>query len=588
MIWKILSALLALVVLAVGVPAFRHLREVPPPPPPVVRSQISVPVGTTLGSGPEIFDAAISPDERDMAFVATREGMTQLWVESLASGTARPLAGTDGASMPAWKRDGGTLAFFAKGKLNSLTMSSGDVAVIADAPAPAGIAWLEDGSLLFVASADGVVRRFANGVSSNVTTLAPGDLSHAFPFVDEEGRLVYVALRENGTRVIRLLTEPGGGAKVPPYAGPIGSIDLTETAGHAELRDGLLVHVRDGVLLAQHLDPTTGRPIGRSTPLATGVGHSERGHGYFATSRRSAVWAASLPRASELAWFDLTGRRTGAVTEPGDYWQVRLSPSGRDAAVTTLDPLLRTLDVKVVPLATPGNARRVSLAIGPDTDPVWSPKGTILVYRSVQAGPGALLARPAVPSPAPEEVILRKATDVTPSDWRADMLLFHMPGARGGRTVVALDLHGNRETPVTSGGFNSWDARWSPDGRWIAYTSDESGQPEVYVQAWPAGMPRVRGSIGGGLRPQWGPAGALFFRRGNAVMRAYLSGTLKAPALSIPQVVVTAEGLRDFAIAPDGGRMLAITEVSGTGTSTAQLISNWTSEVPEAQRVRPR
>jgi dipeptidyl aminopeptidase/acylaminoacyl peptidase len=284
-----------------------------------------------------------------------------------------------------------------------------------------------------------------------------------------------------------------------------------------------------------------------------------------------------------LVWFDLTGQRTGTATEPGDYWQVRLSPNGRDAAVTTLDPLLRTLDVVVVPLAAPGTAHRVSLAIGPDTDPVWSPNNTTVIYRSAQSGPGAMLARPAVQSPKPEETVLRKSTDVTPSDWRGNTLLFHTLDARGRRVIVALDRSRNLETPLTSGGFNSWDGRWSPDGRWMAYTSDESGQPDVYVQAWPTGMPRVRATFGGGQRPQWGADGTLFFRRGDAVMRASLSGTPQGPVISTPQAVLTAAGLRDFAVAPAGDRVLAIAEVVGTATPTAQLVVNWMTEVPEVK-----
>ncbi len=574
MIWKVVSAVLALIALAIGIPAWQHVRELPPPPPPALRAQFPAPDGVTLGSGAEPLDAAVSPDERDVAFVATRDGTTSLWIESLATGRARPLDGTEGASLPAWKRDGTALAYFAKGTLNVLTLANSTVAVLANAPSPGGVTWRDDGSVLFVGDSN-VVRQVIGGTTSDVTVLASGDVSHAYPFVDDRGRLIYVAVRQDGSRVVRIVNGDQ-------------TTDLTETAGHALLFGGVLIHVRNDVLLAQRLNETSTRLIGRGTALATGVGYSDRGHGYFAASGGTALWSAAQPRASELAWFDLTGQRTGTATEPGDYWQVRLSPSGRDAAVTTLDPLLRTLDVMVVPLAAPGNARRVSLAIGPDTDPVWSPNGATVIYRSAQSGPGAILSRPAAASDVPEVAVLRKATDLTPSDWRGTTLLFHAVDERGKRAIVARALGQDREVAVTGGGFNSWDGRWSPDQRWLAFTSDESGQVEVYVQAWPSGTPRVRATFGGGQRPRWGRDGTLFFQRGDSVMHASIDGASTPPVVATPQTMLTAKGLRDFAVAPVGNRILAITERPGTGTPTAHLILNWASDVPVAQPVRPR
>jgi Tol biopolymer transport system component len=564
MIWKVLSAVLVVTVLTIAIPAVRHLREVPPPPPPVVRVQLAVPADLRIGAGAEPLDAAISPDQSLVALVATRNGETAIWLQSLASGEMRALAGTAGASFPAWAADGRSLVFFAGGKLNRVVLETGAIVALADVSMPAGAACTADGAVLFAGDASGVVRRLANGTIADVTALTPGDRAHLFPFVDPSGRLLYVAVQQSGVRVVRMVADGV-------------SSDLTETSGHAELRGTLLVHVRDQVLLAQHVNDTGTRLIGRSTPLATGVGHSDRGRAYFTTSSRVAIWARSVARDSELAWFGPNGQKRETVTEPGDYWQVRLSPDGRNAALTSLDPLLRTLDVNVVPLAAPGNARRLSLAIGPDTDPVWSPTGSTVLYRSAQSGPGAIFERPGPASARAEELVLRKAVDLTPSDWRGRQVLFHAADGSGTRNVFVLDRMSGQDRPVTQSGFNSWNGRWSIDGRWIAYSSDESGQAEVYVQGWPGGAPRVRATFGGGQRPQWGPDGSLYFLRGERLMRTSLSSSTP-PVVATPQPVLSASGLRDFAVAAGG--ILAITAAAGEAVADAQMILDWQTGVP--------
>ncbi|MEQ1759349.1 MAG: LpqB family beta-propeller domain-containing protein [Vicinamibacterales bacterium] len=582
MMWRGIAAGLAVIVVAMAFPTLRHLRETPPPPPPVVRVDLSIPAGVTLGSSEDALDAAISPDEGRVAFVATRDGTTELWMQSLVDGISRPLPGTTGAMLPAWKPDGSAVAYFAGGKLKVLTLASGASTEVFDTPAPAGVSWLADGSLVVAGEAGGVITRVVDGGSRDITTLAPGDVAHTFPFVDHSGRMIYVAVRTNGARVIRRVTDADGDARTAPFEGPSSSVDLTESAGHAEIRGEMLVHVRDGVLLAQRLDENGTRLIGRSSALATGMGASERGRGYFATSSTMVVWAAAVPRLSELAWFDHNGVRLGAATEPGDYWQVRLSPNGRDAAVTRLDPLLRTLDVVAIPLAAPGEARRISLSIGPDTDPVWSPDGTTLVYRSGQSGAGALMSRPSGVSAAPETPILRGNVDLVPSDWRADTILLSSlsadtPGAR--RIVSVFDRRRNVQTPIANSAFGSWNARWAPGGQSIALVSDESGQPEIYIQAYPAGTPKVRATFGGAQRPAWGRDGSLYFIRGSSVMRALVSaGT--PPTVATPRVVLTTTGLRDFAVSPTGDRILVIDAAPGTQVPDAHLIFEWQTTVP--------
>ena len=567
MIWKLLSALLALAAALLAVPAVRHAREVPPPPPPAIHAQLATPAELMLGGGREGLDAAIAPDEQSLVVVGVSDGTARLWRLALGgTGRADAIAGTEGASLPTWRPDGRALAFFANGQLKLLTLDTGAVTDLMPAPAPGGAVWLPDGAMAVVPDTAGPVKRWQAGHVTPLTTLGPDDAGHAFPRTDDTGRLLYVALSRAGTRTVHLV-------------GATGDHALTETSGHAELQRGLLLHVRDQVLLAQRVADDGTRLIGKSAALATGIGTSERGRALLAVSPRLIVWGPATPHLSQLTWFDGSGARTSAAAEPGDYWQVRLSPDERAAAVTALDPLLRTLDVFLMPLAAPGNARRLSLALGPDSDPVWAPTGASVLYRSAQKGPGAIFSRSATRPAETEEEVLRRPLALTPSDWRGSTWLFHTPDERGRLTVFARDRATNRETALTQGGFNSWDARWSPDLRWIAYTSDESGQPEVYVQGYPRPQPRVRATFGGGQRPQWSADGSLYFRRGDAVMRTRLDAAVP-PVIATPQTVIKAAGLRDFAVTTDGRRILAIADADDSMPATARLIVDWPGLVP--------
>ena len=568
MIWRGIAIVCATALALAAVPLVRHYRETPPPPSPPVRLALTSPPGTELGAGDEVLDAAISPDGREMVFVATANGVAQLWRRGFDTESAEALAGTEGAALPAWKANGRAVSFFAEGKLKQVSRADRVVRDLLDAPDPAGAAWLPDGSLLVATGGNAPIRRFFNGVATDASALKPGDRRHAFPEAAGDLGFVYVATQDSGRRVVRLVSS---GAER----------DLTTTSSHAQVVDGHLVLVRDHALVTQVLDAATGSVTGRSTPIALNVGVSPAGHGFFAASPRLLAWAASAPRLRQLAWSNTRGGTATPVGEPADLWQVRLSPNDTEAALTILDPLLRTLDVFVLPLTEVGFApRRLSTALAADSDPVWSPGGDRVVYRSLQDGQPNLFARGIAESASREEVVLRSDLDETPTDWRGRTILFHAPGRAGDLDIWSVNDAGGTPAALVRTGFSDSGARWSPDGRLLAYVSDEAGQRDIYVERRPgaADASRMRVSRAGGTRPEWGSDGrSLFFLRNGRLMRADLAGTAETTPLQFtaPREAVDIADVRDYSVAHRSDRVVMIVPAGRSRPPSAGVIVNW-------------
>lgn len=569
MIWRVIAIVCAAALALAVVPLVRHYRETPPPPPPPVRLALTPPPGAEFGAGDEVLDAAISPDGREMVFVATVNGVAQLWRRGFDTESAEALNGTEGATLPAWKANGRVVSFFAGGTLKQLSRADGVVRDLLDAPNAAGASWLPDGSLLVAAGGKAPVRRLFNGVAKDATVIKPGDRGHAFPEAAGDLGFVYVATQDSGRQVVRLVS--GGTER-----------DLTTTSSHAQVVEGRLVLVRDNALVTQVLDATTGSVTGRSTPVAFNVGVSPAGHGFFAASRRLLAWAPAAPRLRQLAWANTRGGTVTPVGEPADFWQVRLSPNDTEAALTILDPLLKTLDVFVLPLTEVGFApRRLSTALAADSDPVWWMGGDRVVYRSLQGGQPNLVAR-SVAEGSGEERVIRSDLDETPTDWRGQTILFHAPGPAGDFDIWSVAETGGTPAPLVRSGFSDSGGRWSPDGRLLAYVSDESGQRDVYVERNPGtgDGSRMRVSRAGGTRPAWGADGrSLFFLRNGRLMRADLAGTPDTTPLQFtaPREAVDVAEVRDYSVAHRSDRVIMIIPAGRGGPPSAGVIVNWTS-----------
>ncbi|HEU4692959.1 MAG TPA: hypothetical protein VFS23_31570 [Vicinamibacterales bacterium] len=559
--WIISALILAIGGLAI--PVVRHLRVVPPPPPPTLTLTLGAPQGSELGAGDEPLDAAISSDQRNIVFVVTRAGTTMLWRRTLESDRTAALAGTLGAQLPAWSPAGDAVLFFSGTQLRRLTFADGSISDLADAPSPSGATWLPDGSILFAPQSTGTIRRLRDGTTGDATTLKPGDRSHVFPISTGTGTdFVYTAVNENGRRTVRLVS--GGEER-----------DLAGTSGHGQIVAGYLLAVRDELLLAYRLDDSTGSLRGQPVAIATGVGTSRAGRSLFAASARMVLSSVATPRARELAWFDLSGTRTGTMGQAGDLWQVRLSPDDQYAAVTLTAPLIRTLDIAVVPAASTGIGQPLTLALAADSDPVWAPDGRRITFRSLQKGRPSLFSKPVNDGDAQDEMFVE--TDATPSDWRDTRVVAHTGGASSSYDIVSIDQARRTQETLVKSGFSNTDGRWSPDGQWLAYVSDEPGQPDIYANRRAGSRARV--SFGGGTRPRWSrDSRTLFFLRGSSIMRATIASD-SPPSFSPAVPVVDLPGIRDFDVAHRRDALLALVPVGTSATLPVSVTVDWQSMI---------
>lgn len=597
---NIATALAVVVAVALLVPAFQHIREQPPPPPPTVRLFLTAPPGTELGAGDEPLDAAISPDQREVVFVATQlrrgtsdqvpAGGTRLWRRRLDAEQSEPITGTEGARLPAWKQTGNVLSFFADAQLKLLHLKTGVVTGVSDAPDPAGATWLRDGSLLFVPG-PGVIRRLLDGRVTDATKLTQGDTAHTYPVaIAPSQNFVYIAVRADGRRVVRL-HEDGH------------DTDLGTTTAQAAFMEGkpaegdpdVLLFVKGETLLIDERESDTGRMAGRDLPVALHLGITRSGRGLFTASADVLVHSPAGERPRQLTWLTMDGERVGTVADVGDYWQARLSPDDNRVAVTTRDPLLRSLDVQLIPVTDASPALRVTASVAADTDPVWSPDGRQLLFRSMQRGPEILVTPSSIDhSGTGDPGSGTRAGDQNPArplntngevatDWRGTEMLIQRRGKAGFDLVRVAEANGAAVVAtVADTPFNETDGRWSPDKRWIAYVSDEPGQPEVYVLN---GADRQRISSGGGTRPRWTrDSRALLFLRGSTVMRADLNPA--GSRFESPRQLFDAPGIRDFDTAHLTDRILGLLPVQIEPVSSVPVILNWRSLMP-LDRERP-
>jgi serine/threonine protein kinase len=500
-------ALACVLLLALAALAFVHFRETPPQP-RTMRFQVPGPANSTV----TFFQ--LSPDGQSLAFVAQKESHTQLWVQPLSSIEAQLLPGTNGATYPFWSPDSANIAYFSDGKLKKIAATGGIPQILCDAPAGRGAAWSEDGIILFAPNVSGPLYRVsaAGGVATAVTDASGTEISDRYPFVlpgghtflyyrigrSSEQNGIYASSLE-GLKPLHILPDDSNAVYVPGlYPG----------------RSGYLIFRRKETLMAQPFDPQSLKLSGEMFPIAEQVGTvANTGNAAFTASANGelAYRFGNLYENRQFVWMDRTGKQVGAATKSASIAGGALSPDEKEI-VLALSPDPVTVDLWLQDVSRGVLSR---FTFGPDRSavPVWSPDSRRIAYTAF-TGTVFSIYQKQVNGAGAAEQLKSGGVNVFPSDWSPDekFIVYSEFAEKTNNDIWLLPLSGDHK-PVLylQTQFNEEDGHFSPDGRWMAYMSDESGRFEIYVQPFPATGPKWQISSVGGRFPRWSHDGRELF-----------------------------------------------------------------------------
>jgi serine/threonine protein kinase/dipeptidyl aminopeptidase/acylaminoacyl peptidase len=548
----------------------------------VMRLSINPPEGGSFFFGDNLGGVSVSPDGKTAAFVATANGETALWVRPLDSADARMIRGTRGAFYPFWSPDSKSIGFFATNRLESVDLSGGIPFTICNINDGRGGAWTGDGHIIFGAVSTGLFRVSASGgTPSPLTTVdsAHGEQDYRWPQVLPDGKLLFW---------VRSVQPEVTGIYAASLTRPSERVHLVTTDTGALYAPGnddrdYLIWQREGQLGAQEFDPRTLKMIGEFRTISDQVGMNETiGQMVAGVSGNGLLLYSGANTIGQLTWFDRSGKRLGIVGDPGQDEVFSLSPDGRRIAVSR-DKTGGT-DLWLLE-AERGVASRFTARPGNSIWPVWSPDGRTIIFRQ-----GLNLFRKDVAGTVDEERLTESPNLQDPTDWSRDgrSLLFFEAAPNTGFDLWVL--------PVTPDGkpqgkprvylrtqFNEQYGRFSPEAnpRLVAYQSDESGQTEVYIDAFPEPQNKLRISTNGGRYPEWNPNGRELF---------YVSADLKlmvvnvnkngnSIATSTPRELFTLSvfenGLDQYGVATDGQSFLVFALPERHASEPLTLVSNW-------------
>ncbi|HEY3157330.1 MAG TPA: protein kinase, partial [Vicinamibacterales bacterium] len=566
--------------------AIRHLRESPPDRAPI-QFLVSPPSRSVFNSvGRDAGPVVVSPDGSRLAFVATNaDGQKRIHIRPLGALSADSLAGTEGASYPFWSPDSRFLGFFAEGKLKKIDASGGPPQTLCDAPLGRGGAWNRNGLILFSPGAYDPLFRIsaAGGAVSQVTRIdqASQELSHRWPqFLPDGVHFLFLAWSTQMT---------GSDAAHSVY---VGSLDSDES--RLILRSGSrvayaepehLLFMREGVLLAAGFDAKRLSIVGDPIPLAEQVQHYvNTGSAVFSASDTGvlAYQAGATQAVSRLMWFGRDGRAVGTVPLSVESEDPQLSPRGDVVAVNTQDPKTGVSNIWLYDFSKSAGTR-FTFAPSFDRYPSWSPDGSRIVFDSNRRGPADIYWK-ALGSTGSEELLLHSNQPKQPTDWSADgrLIAFQQLDPTTKWDLWVLPVAADRKPmPFLQTSSNEMGGQLSPNGRWMAYSSDESGRWEVYVAAFPGpGGKWQVSSGGGGAQPRWRRDGKELFdlsldRKLMAVAIAAGIDFEASEAKVLFETRARYTGDIAYDAAPDGQRFLINTVVAEETGSPITVVVNW-------------
>jgi eukaryotic-like serine/threonine-protein kinase len=575
-------SLAGLVLLGVGSIATWNLK--PTPPRPVSRSVIALPPGQQLAgldSGPAV---ALSPDGTHLAYVATQGGTQQLYLRAMDSLESKAIPGTEGAVSPFFSPDGQWLGFFAGAKLKKVSLNGGAALTLANAPYVGGASWGSQGAIAFAPTNASVLQEVsdAGGALQPLTRSEKGEGSHRWPELLPGGKAVLfaaatggaiftntrIAVQSLGTGERRTLVQGGTN---PHYA----------PSGH-------LVYAQGGNLMAVPFDPQRLTATGTAVPLVEGVLQSPtNGHAQYGFSARgSLVYVPGGVQSAQLrlVWVNRNGAEQPFAAPARAYLNPRLSPDGRRVAVGIAE---QESQVWLYDLMR-DTLTRFTFEGNVNGYPAWTLDGKRIAFISNKEGPLNIFWQLADGSGGLERLTTSDDTQ-TPNSWSADgqLLAFNEINPTTGIDVWVLRMSDRKAQPFLRTPFNESAPRFSPDGRWLAYVSDESGRYEVYVQPYPGPGGKWQISTEGGTEPAWNPNGReLFYRSGDKMMAVDIA-TQPGFAAGKPRLLFerhyqpTPVTFPDYDVSPDGQRFLMLKPSESTVAAPTQInvVLNWFEEL---------
>jgi Tol biopolymer transport system component len=564
------------VLVAAGVGAMVFMREEPAPR--LMRFDLATPEGVVSVDAPRL-----SPDGRILAFNATgSDGLSRIWLRPLNSLAANPLPGTEGTTRPFWSPDSQFLGFFAEGRLKKIDVSGGPAQKVADAPTGADGSWSSEGVILFDGRANDPIYRVpaAGGVPSVAVAPDPArkETAVGWPeFLPDGRRFLYLAM--------------GQSAEDNQYR--IGSLESQETqtlttaqTQVAYAPPGFLLFVRDRTLVAQRFDPDQAVLSGEPVPLAERVGTDSVGLARFSVSRDGSLAYRTGDAGNRLVWVDRSGRELEVVGDPAEHAAPALSGDGRRLAYRVNDPRSGKADIWVRDLVR-GVSSRFTLSPGDNDVPLWSPDGATIVFGSEVAGVRNLFEKPA--NGQGEAKVLWENTDYkTAVDWSRDgrYVAVMARNSKTGFDVWALPMTGDRQPiAVVSTSFDEAVPKFAPNGRFLAYVTNESGRNEVYVQTFPVASGRWQVSNAGGGDPSWRADGRELYYRG--VDQRMMAVDIEAGDLfqaGVPRPLFTASVVpgnarNKYVASADGQRFLLLAPLGRDSLAPTTLVLNWHAEL---------
>jgi Tol biopolymer transport system component/tRNA A-37 threonylcarbamoyl transferase component Bud32 len=543
-----------------------------------VRFSVSPPVGAAFVHSFEDIFLALSPDGSQLALVATAPaGPTRIWLRPLSAFDPRPVEGTEGATSLFWSPDGRSLAFFADGKLKRVDLRGNAVMTLCDLPQGSGFTgtWGADGRILFAPVATDAIFSVTSTGGTPAAAVrqneSRGENYVQWPrFLSDGRRFVYIARLQDGSREL-MLVEPGKAPRpVLPVASNVEWIDP----------DYFVFARRDGTLVAQRIDLSSVRVVGEPLLIAQSVDYFYGpGRAVFTVSRNGNV-AYQPQQTQQMMWIDRAGRDREAVAQPGEeYAGLRLSPDGGALLFSRLQAGTGSLDLWTFDLRR-GVETRLTSDRGNELSGPWLPDGRSVAFVADRGRPPPHLFRKDLATGVEVEWLpageFQVADDVSPDGTT----LVFSERTRGEWNLSLLALTGSHaRSPLFPTPLNAKEARFSPDGRFVAFVSGDSRRPEVYVVPFPTGA-KVRVSSEGGASPRWSRDGhELFYLSSDGHLVAVPVRTRPSLELGTPVSLFMSGDMAkrgDFDVSPDGKRFIAV--VPGSETPVA-VIQHWTPDV---------